>query len=208
MKQLEQRSQFSTDLRVRQANADLNLAMDGWAKNEQSADLMIERAHSRPQTRASYVYFMGMLAGRGVAYNRIYPLLVNYARNDPDPAVRQWAVEGMRFLASDEALDRLFESFTTDASDKVRERAGCNISDCGIFTRQQRMRLVPKFIALVEDPETPPRMRNWSFMALHEITDQNLLPNASAWDDWYTQHGAEKTAQFQRQEWWRVHGDE
>jgi len=208
MKQLEQRSRFSTDLRVRQANADLNLAMDGWANNEQSAALMIERSQNQPQTRATYVYFMGMLAGRGVAYNRIYPVLVNYAKNDPDAAVRLWSVEGMRFLASDEALDQLFESFTTDASDQVRERAGCNISDCGIFTRKQRMRMVPKFIALVENPQTSPRMRNWSFMALHEITDQNLLPSASAWNDWYRQQGAQKTAQFEQQEWWSVRGDE
>jgi HEAT repeats len=208
MKQLEQRSQFSTDLRVRQANADLNLAMDGWVKNEHSADLMIERAESEPQSRATYVYFMGMLAGRGVAYDRIYPVLVNYAKNDRDATVRQWAVEGMRFLGTDEALDQLFESFTTDRSDLVRERAGCNISDCGLFTRKQRMRMVPRFLSLLNDSQTSPRMRNWSFMALNEITDENLPPNASAWTDWYSQHGTGKMAQFEQQDSWRVRGDE
>jgi HEAT repeats len=208
MKQLEQRSQFSSDLRVRQANADLNLAMDGWAKNQHSADLMIERAQAEPQSRATYVYFMGMLAGRGVAYDRIYPVLVNYAKNDPDFSVRQWAVEGMRFLGTDEALDQLFESFTTDRSDTVRERAGCNISDCGLFTRRQRMRMVPKFLFLLNDAQTSPRMRNWSFMALNEITDQNLPPNAAAWNDWYSLHGGEKMAQFEQQDSWRIRGDE
>jgi HEAT repeats len=208
MKQLEQRSQFSTDLRVRQANADLNLAMDGWTKNEHSADLMIERAQSDPQSRANSVYFMGMLAGRGVAYDRIYPVLVNYAKNDSDAIVRQWAVEGLRFLGTDEALDQLFKSFTTDASDSVRDRAGCNLSDCGIFTRQQRMRMVPKFLDLIADSGTSPKMRNWSFMALQEITDQNLRPAASAWNDWYNQHGAEKLAQFEQQDSWQVRGDE
>jgi HEAT repeats len=208
MKQLEQRSQFSTDLRVRQANADLNLAMDGWAKNEHSADLMIQRAESDPQSRANSVYFMGMLAGRGVAYDRIYPVLVNYAKNDFDATVRQWAVEGMRFLGTDEALDQLFDSFAMDRSDAVRERAGCNISDCGIFTRKQRMRMVPRLLSLLRDPRTSPRMRNWSFMALHEITDENLPTTTSAWTDWYTEHGAEKTAEFEQQDSWRVRGDE
>jgi hypothetical protein len=208
MKQLEQRSQFSTDLHVRQANADLNLAMDGWAKNEHSADLMIQRAESDPQSRANSVYFMGMLAGRGVAYDRIYPVLVNYAKNDSDATVRQWAVEGMRFLGTDEALDQLFDSFAMDRSDNVRERAGCNISDCGIFTRKQRMRMVPRLLSLLRDPRTSPRMRNWSFMALHEITDENLPTTTSAWTDWYTEHGAEKTAEFGQQDSWRVRGDE
>jgi HEAT repeats len=208
MKQLEWRSRFSTDLRVRYANADLNLAMDGWAKNDSSVDLLIARAESDPSYRQAAVYFMGMMAGRGVGYARIYPVLVNYARNYPDPEVRQWAVEGMRYLGTEEALDVLFESFTHDPSNAVRDRAGCNISDCGTFMRKQRMRMVPKFIELVEDPETGAQMRTWSFMALHEITDENLPADASAWRDWYTQRGAEKMAEFERMDWWKVHGDE
>jgi len=208
MKQLESRSEFSTDLRVRYANADLNLAMDGWQKNDEAAGLLIERAQNDPSYRQAAVYFMGMMAGRGVAYDRIYPVQLNYSKNDPDAAVRQWAVEGMRFLGTDEALDQLFDSFTNDPSMSVRNRAGCNLSDCGMFTRKQRMRMVPKFIALVEDPQTSPQLRNWCFMALSEITDENLPASASAWNDWYTQHGAEKMAQFENQDWWRVRGDE
>ena len=46
MKQLEWRSRFSTDLRVRYANADLNLAIYGWAKTEHSADLLITQAQT------------------------------------------------------------------------------------------------------------------------------------------------------------------
>jgi hypothetical protein len=208
MKQLESRSEFSTDLRVRYANADLNLAMDGWQKNDQAADLLIERAQNDPSYRQGAVYFMGMMAGRGVGYDRIYPVLLIYAKSDPDAGVRQWAVEGMRFLGTDEALDQLFDSFINDPSMSVRDRAGCNLSDCGIFTRKQRMRMVPRFIALVQDPQTSPQMRTWCFMALSEITDENLPANASAWNDWYTQHGAEKLAQFEHQDWWRVRGDE
>jgi hypothetical protein len=208
MKQLERRSQFSTDLRVRHANADLNLAMDGWSKTDNSVDLLIAKAQSDPGYRQAAVYFMGMMAGRGVGYDRIYPVLVEYARNDADANVRQWAVEGMRYLGTDEALDVLFESFTHDPSDAVRNRAGCNISDCGNFMRKQRMRMAPKFIELAEDPQTNPQMRNWSFMALREITDENLPADAAAWRDWYTQHGAEKMAECEQMDWWKVRGDE
>ena len=208
MNELERSSQFSTDLRVRQANADLNLAIYGVAKTEASADALVAQAQADPANRAYYVYSMGMLAGRGVAYDRIYPVLVDYAKNDPNPQVRQWAVEGMRYLGSDEALDQLFESFTHDPSDAVRNRAGCNVSDCGNFMRKQRMRMVPKLIDLAADSQTTPQMRNWAFLALAEITDQPLPADASAWQNWYTQHGAEKMAEFEQADWWKVRGDQ
>jgi hypothetical protein len=208
MKQLEWRSQFSSDLRVRYANADLNLAVNGWAKTENSADLLITQAQTDKNARAAAVYQMGMLAGRGVGYNLIYPVLVDYAKNDPDPYVRQWAVEGMRYLGTDEALDQLFFSFTHDPSDAVRNRAGCNISDCGNFMRKQRMRMVPQLIALAEDPQTSPQMRNWTFLALAEITDQHLPADASAWRRWNNDHGVDKMAEFQQMDWWRVRGDQ
>jgi hypothetical protein len=208
MRQLEQRSQYSNDLRVRLANVDISLALEGWQKNEHAADLLIERARTDMQYRAGAVYYLGMMAGRGVAYDRIHKVLLDYARNDKDASVRQWAVEGLRFLGKDEVLDELFASFTEDPSINVRNRAGCNISDCGIFTRKQRLRMVPKFIALAADPGTNAQMRGWCFMALHEITDENLSADASAWNRWYDEHGTEKMGAFERLEWWQVRGDE
>jgi hypothetical protein len=208
MKQLERRSQFSKDLRVRYANADINLTLDGWQKNEHAADLLIERARTDQHYRAAAVYFLGMLAGRGVDYDRIHRVLLDYARNDKDATVRQWAVEGLRYLGKDEALDDLFISFTADPSTSVRDRAGCNLSDCGNFTRKQRMRMVPKFIDLAMDSPTTPQMRNWCFLALQEITDVGLPADALAWSRWYQDHGSEKIAEFERLEWWQVRGDE
>ncbi len=208
MNQFERRSSYSTDLRVRYANADLNLAIDGLPKTNSSADQLIAQAQADPAHRAYSVYHIGMLAGRGVDYDRIYPILASYAKTDADPQVRQWAVEGMRYLGTDEALDQLFDSFTHDPSDAVRDRAACNVSDCGNFMRKQRMRLVPKLIELAADPQTTPKMRNWTFMALQEITDQTLPADASAWQDWYTQHGAEKMAEFEQSDWWKVRGDQ
>jgi len=208
MNELEQRSCYSTDLRVRYANADLNLAIDGLPKTDTSADQLIAQAQADPAHRAYSVYAMGMLAGRGVGYDRIYPVLVDYAKNDPNPQVRQWAVEGMRYLGTDEALSQLFESFTHDPSNSVRDRAGCNVSDCGNFMRKQRMRMVPRLLNLAADPQTAPQMRNWTFLALREITDANLPADTSAWQSWYTQHGAEKMDEFERLEWWRVRGDQ
>jgi len=208
MNELERRSQFSTDLRVRYANADLNLAINGVPKTNASVDALIALAQADLAHRAYSVYAMGMLAGRGVGYDRIYPVLVGYAKNDPNPQVRQWAVEGMRYLGTDEALDQLFDSFTHDPSDAVRNRAGCNVSDCGNFMRKQRLRMVPKLIELAADPQITQQMRNWTFLALHEVTDAALPGDASAWRDWYAQHGAEKMTEFEQLDWWRVRGDQ
>jgi hypothetical protein len=208
MNDLERRSQFSTDLRVRYANADLNLAINGVPKTDASADALIAQAQADPAHRAYSVYAMGMLAGRGVGYDRIYPVLVNYAKNDPNPQVRQWAVEGMRYLGTDEALNQLFDSFTHDPFDAVRDRAGCNVSDCGNFMRKQRLRMVPKLIELAADPQITPQMRNWTFLALQEVTDATLPADLSAWRDWYAQHGDEKMAEFEQLDWWRVRGDQ
>src|SRR5207302_9777086 len=196
------------DLRVRYANVDIHLALEGWQKNEQAADLLIERARTDQHYRAAAVYFLGMLAGRGVDYERIHGVLWNYARYDQDAGVRQWDFEGMRFLGKDEVLDELFTSFTEDPANSVRDRAGCNISDGGIFTRKQRMSMVPKLLDLAMNPHTTGQMRSWTFLALQEITDETLPADAPAWSRWYQEHGSEKLAEFERLEWWQVRGDE
>ncbi len=208
LSQLLQRAQFSKDLRVRLAHVDMSLALQGFHENQQAADSLMNRASTDPQYRAWALFYLGMLAARGVDYDRIHQALLNYARNDKDPNVHQWAIEGLRFLAKDEVLDELFTFFTEDPSMKVRDRAGCNISDCGIFRRKQRMRMVPKLIDLAADARTNPQMRSWSFLALQEITDANVPADALAWNRWYADHGAEKMAEFERLEWWQVRGDE
>lgn len=208
MSQLLQRAQFSKDLRVRLAHVDMSLALQGFHENQQAADSLMNRASTDPQYRSWAVFYLGMLAARGVDYDRIHQALLNYARNDKDPSVRQWAVEGLRFLAKDEVLDELYTSFTEDPSMNVRDRAGCNIADCGIFTRKQRMRMVPKLIDLAADAKTNAQMRSWSLMALQEITDANVPAEALSWNRWYADHGPEKMAEFERLEWWQVRGDE
>lgn len=206
MSQLLQRAQFSKDLRVRLAHVDMSLALQGFHENQQAADSLMNRASTDLQYRSWAIFYLGMLAARDVEYDRIHQALLNYARNDKDPGVRQWA--GLRFLAKDEVLDELFASFTEDPSMKVRDRAGCNLSNCGLFTRKQRMRMVPKLIDLAADPKTNAQMRSWSFLALQEITDANVPADSLAWNRWYADHGTEKIAEFERLEWWQVRGDE
>jgi hypothetical protein len=208
MKQLDGRAIYSTDLRVRQAEADLYLAMEGWHRNQEAVDLLIQRADSDKAYRPSAYYFLGMEGGRGVDSDRVFGILRERALSDPDPVVRQWAVEGLRFYKTDEALEVLYQSFTTDASYNVRDRAGCNVSDCGIFTRAQRMRYVPKLIELAGDSSLNSQMRNWVYMTLNGITDASVSSNQSAWRKWYEEHGGEKEREFESLQWYQVKGDE
>jgi lipopolysaccharide biosynthesis protein len=39
-------------------------------------------------------------------------------------------------------------------------------------------------------------------------SDENLPNDVQAWRTWYGQHGAEKLAEYERLDWWRVRGDE
>jgi len=208
MKQLDPRATYSTDLRVRQADADLWLAMEGWHRNQEAVDLLLQRAAQDKAYRPTAYYMLGIEGARGVDTQHVFSVLRDRALNDPDPLVRQWAVEGLRFFKTDEALDVLFQSFTHDTNYTVRDRAGCNISDCGIFTRAQRMRFVPKLIELAEDRNLNSQMRNWVYMALREITDVSLPGDATAWKKWYMEHGEEKTAEFKALKWYQVRGDQ
>ena len=208
MQQLLNRAQYSTDLRVRYAYSDMMLAMEGWSKDSEAVGILLDRAKSDPSSRAYDMWYLGMLGGRGVETEQVQTALYDYARKDADANVRQAAAEGLRFLGTDEALDDLFQIFTTDASFSVRDRAGCNISDGGDFMRKQRIKMFPKLLELAEAPDTNAQMRNWSFLAMQEITDVRLPADAKAWRQWYHEHGAEKMAQFEALPEWQVRGDE
>ena len=208
MRQLEARSRYSRDLRVRQANADLSLAIEGWHRNQHAVDELMRRAQADAAARPSSYYYLGIEGARGVDSQRVFALLSDRALHDPDPVARQWAVEGLRFFNTDAALEVLYQSFTTDPSFTVRDRAGCNVSDCGIFTRAQRMRYVPRLIELSADPTLAPQMRSWTFMALNGITDASVPADTEAWKAWYAQHGEETARQFAALPWYQVRGDE
>ena len=208
MKQLLNRAQYSRDLRVRYAYSDMMLAMDGWNKDSEAVQILLDRAKKNPSSRAYDVWFLGVLGGRGVESDQVHTTLLDYAHHDRDVQVRVWATEGLRFLGTDQALDDLFGIFVSDPSYNVRDRAGCNMADGGNFTRTQRMRLFPKFLELAENPTINSQMRNWSFLAMREITDLNLPNDTAAWRAWYDEHGSEKIAEFESLPEWQVRGEE
>ena len=208
LQQLESQGRYSTDLRVRRATADMELTLYGYTKAPETVDLLIGLAKTDAASRPSALYCLGILAGDGIAADRAHQFLLDTARNNSDPTTRQWATEGLSFVGTDDALYELYQIFTNDPSFAVRDRAGCNVSDCGIFERKQRFRFVPKLIDLASDPQGNTQMRNWSFMALREITGENLPADAAAWRNWYRDKGEARRAEFAGLDWWQVRGDD
>lgn len=206
MAKLEGRSRYSRDLRVRQLNIAVNLAIAQYLPTPGAATGLLAWGAKNPKRRFSAVYYAGMMAsqldGEGFAQ------LKEFALHDPDEKVRQWAVEGLRFFNTEAALAVEWESFTTDPSMSVRDRAGCNVSDCGIFERKMRFAYVPRLIALLDDPQQNAQMHSWAAMALSEITDMNFGQNKAAWEKWYAENGDKKKSEFEAIPWWQVRGDE
>jgi hypothetical protein len=208
MTKLERQSSFSTDLRVRQANVAVNIAIVSYTVEEGSAHGLLEFAKQDQKARYSAVYYAGMLGSLENDKDSVVQELREFALHDPDANVRQWAVEGLRFFNTEEALAVEWQAFTTDPAMNVRDRAGCNVSDCGIFERKMRFRYVPKLIALLDDSKQSSQMHSWAAMALTEITDANVSPTASAWKKWYEENGARKEAEFEAIPWYQVRGDQ
>jgi hypothetical protein len=208
MGKLEWRSRYSRDLRVRQANVGVNLAIAQYSVEDGAAQNLLEYGRQHPESRSSAVYYAGMLGSMQRDKAAVVDGIKEYALHDTDAKVRQWAVEGLRFFDTEKALAIEWESFTTDPSTTVRDRAGCNVSDCGIFERRMRFRYVPKLIELLDDPTQNAQMHTWAAMALAAITDANVPPNRRAWEQWYSANGAAKEAEFAALPWYQVRGDE
>jgi hypothetical protein len=68
--------------------------------------------------------------------------------------------------------------------------------------------MVPKLIDLAMNTRTTGQMGSWTYLALQEITDENLPADALTWSRWYQERGSEKMAAFERLEWCQVRGDE
>jgi hypothetical protein len=69
---------------MRLANLDVSLALEGWQKNQNATDILIDRAGSDPGARAGAVFDLAMIAARGVDYQRIHKVILDYARYDKD----------------------------------------------------------------------------------------------------------------------------
>jgi HEAT repeat protein len=192
---LQDSALYSSDLRVRAAAIEINLAVRDLAKTDDAALGLIQAAEKRPDIRPYAAWELGMLANRGVQQERIHELLAGWI-HDQNQQVRFWSVEGLAHIGSDETIKNFLDVLRNDASPDVRERAGCSLAKSGMLTREQRMRAVPGLLELTDDPSLDATTRSWVYQALREITDVSLPNEPATWRNWYASHGAERTRQF------------
>ena len=186
---------YSNDLRVRAAAMEINLAANHLDKTSETVDSLIQKGEDEISARPYSAWNLGMLANRGVAAEKITPVLQNWM-HDPNEQSRIWAVEGLAQIGTDETIKDFLWALKNDQSPQVRERAGCSLAKSGMLTRVQRMHAVPGLIDMADDSSLAPQTRNWVFQALREITDE-ILPNESGqWRNWWLEKGQERIQKF------------
>jgi len=175
----------ASDIRIRSATVQLDLAAMNVAEDSGSVDTLATQADSPDHaTRIWALWTLGLLANRGVATNRIAELLTAHL-SDSDIEARRWAVEGLAYSGADAALQPLLKTMRDDTSPMVRERAACSLAESGMFTADQRRSVIPTLLAYAGDSELDAATRAWTFHALRDITGQRLPDDAAKWTDWY-----------------------
>jgi len=173
------------DLEVRAAAVEVDLAALNLSKTPQTVARLETTVGSGAQSQRVWALWeLGLLGSRGVERGRVTQILENQMQ-DSDVEVRHWAVEGMAYLGTDEAMELLLKTMHDDSAPSVRERAACGLAESGMFTNEQRRGAVPRLLDYAEDTSLDGQTRSWTFHALRDITGQKLPDDATAWRSWY-----------------------
>jgi len=173
----------STDLHVRAAAVQAQLALDGVPQNEAGIEQM-KQVVGNPQQRDWALWTLGALANRGVDPDRIAQIIETYL-GDPDARVRATAVDALSLVATEETIAMLLDRFRNDSSPMVQERAACDLAEAGMYTHAQRMIAASNLVGWVDDSLLSAQQRAWTVQALGDISGKRLGNDASAWRDWY-----------------------
>jgi HEAT repeat protein len=175
----------SSDLRVRSAAIDVDLAALNVARTPESVDRLSTEAESGAQSQRVWALWeLGLLANRGVEKERALKLLMSHLQ-DPNEEVRHWAVEGLAYVGTDDTIVPLLHAFHDDPSPLVRERAASSLAHSGMLTPEQRRTAIPKLLDYAEDASLDVPSHVWIYQALHDISGQTLPNESKAWRKWY-----------------------
>lgn len=175
----------SSDVRVREAGIEIELAAYNLAEAAPSIDPLISDAQSVDHARKVWaLWALGLLANRGVETEHVTQILSAHL-NDPDEDSRRWAVEGLALVGATPTIPILLHTMHDDPSLSVRERAACSLAESGMLTREQRMIAVPELLSFTDDPALDTQTHTWAFQALTDITHQHLPNDAPSWRAWY-----------------------
>jgi hypothetical protein len=187
-----------SDLRVRAAALEIELAVLNVPKMREHVDLLLAQIAAGPSDARHQIWLLGILANRGLETARIHHELRTLMQSQ-DEMVRYQAVAAIACIGTDETVPDLVQAFHHDASRRVRiDGGGCGLAHCGMLTRAQRMQAVPLLVEMVEDPQLDAETVSYGYRALREITDETLPDDARQWRTWYAAHGAEATEKFRK----------
>jgi HEAT repeat protein len=177
----------SEDPRVRAAAVEIDLAASNLSKSPQSVAHLLNQINNDPGSRSLTLWRLGALGNRGVEPATVLTTLLRYAR-DPSQQTRFWAVEGLAMLGTDESIDPLLSILAHDSSQKIRERAACNLARSGMLTGEQRLTAVPQLLNLLDDDSLDAATQDLVYAALRTITGASFGKDPEAWRDWWAHH--------------------
>lgn len=177
----------SEDPRVRTAALEIDLAASNLSKSPQSVTHLLNRINNDPGSRSLTLWRLGALGNRGVEPATVLTTLLRYA-HDPSQRTRFWAVEGLAMLGTEESIDPLLSILAHDSSQKIRERAACNLARSGMLTGEQRLTAVPQLLNLLDDDSLDAATQDLVYAALRSITGASFGKDPDAWRDWWAHH--------------------
>ena len=142
------------------------------------------RCDRQADGRPHELFVVGLLGNRGVDPRRALDYLLGYA-NDPDVETRQWAVEGIAMLGTDDAIAPLLRVFHDDPSPLIKERAGCGLAQSGMLTAKQRFTAIPELLRFADDPQLDDKTREWVVQALQDISGKRFGGDVRDWRAWW-----------------------
>src|SRR5262245_17476498 len=141
----------SDDLRVRAAGIEVDIAARNLERSSSTIDRLEPDARNGKQgPRANALWDIGLLGSRGIDPERAAHILLD-SIHDENVNIRYWAVEGLAYLGTDDAIEPLLRVFHDDPSPMIRERAACGLAQSGMLSREQRLTAVPTLLDYAED---------------------------------------------------------
>jgi len=182
----------SEDPRVRAAAVEIDLAASNLSKSPESVTHLLNQINNDPGSRSLTLWRLGALGNRGVEPDIVLTTLLRYAR-DSNQQTRFWAVEGLAMLGTDESIDPLLSVLTHDPSERIRERAACNLARSGMLTGEQRLTAVPQLLNLLDDDSLEAATQDLVYAVLHSITGASFGKDPEAWREWWAHHDRPET---------------
>lgn len=189
LKALEIAAQRSRKLAVRGAEFDVELAMYNLPKDSRTVTRLIALAEADPPNRNWALISLGMLGNRGVQPDRVERVLLGYL-DDPADHVRVGAVVGLANLGRERDIPLLLEVLQRDSSLRVREQVAQALGSSAMLTLGQRMNAVPGILHYAWDRHIDDATRSRLYLALRQITRQDLPDDPEAWRQWWRSSGS------------------